>query len=181
MPKKKVLAAVAVASAVAGGGIAGALVGVPSLSGAQDSGGSTTSTTAPTSTTVGSGSDRPDDGCQQGFGHRVDLAAAADVLGMTEDELRDALDADDTSIADVATDKNVELQTVIDALVADATAAIDQKVTDGDIDADQATELKNGLTEHITDLVNRNGLGGPGFGPGGPGHGFGPGMGRPGS
>ena len=51
------------------------------------------------------------------------LEAAATALDMTVDELRDALDAD-TSLADVAAERNVPVQPVIDALVAQATERI---------------------------------------------------------
>ena len=65
------------------------------------------------------------------------------------------------------------MQTVIDALVADASAKIDEAVADGDLEADRAAELKENLPERITAFVNGELRGGPG-GPGGPapyGHG----------
>jgi ribosomal protein S20 len=43
---------------------------------------------------------------------------------------------------------------VIDAMVADATAHIDQAVQDGKITADQANERKSNLQDRITRLVN---------------------------
>ena len=92
---------------------------------------------------------------------------------MTEDELREALDRN-TSIADVAAEQGVDVQVVIDALVADITADIDDKVADGDIDEARAAELKETLEERVTAVVNgelrARGPRGPG-GPGGPGHG----------
>jgi uncharacterized protein YidB (DUF937 family) len=106
-------------------------------------------------------------------GLRAGLAAAAEALGMEADELRDAL-RDDSTIADVAGERGVDVQAVIDAMVADATERIDQRVADGDLDADRAAELKAELPERITDVVNGEGpRGGPGFGhgPGGPGFG----------
>jgi ribosome-interacting GTPase 1 len=83
-----------------------------------------------------------------------DLSVAAEALGMTEDELRTALEEDGTSIADVAADQGVEVQKVVDALVADANARIDKAVTDGDLEADRAEELKSGLADRITEMVN---------------------------
>jgi hypothetical protein len=62
---------------------------------------------------------------------------------------------------------------VIDAMVADATERIDQRVADGDLDADRAASLKKGLPDRITDVVNGEAGPGSGHGPGGPG--FGPG------
>jgi hypothetical protein len=180
--KNKVMGAAALTAALAGGGALGMMLGTPVISGAQTEDPTTTSeapdTTTPDTTTPDTttpdGTAPEDCGPGGGFGHggRLDLAIAADALGMTEDELRTELQADDTtSIADIATERNVDIQTVIDALVADATADIDEKLAAGDIDAERATELKDGLTERVTDLVNRDGLGhhGPGGG-GGPGH-----------
>ena len=105
----------------------------------------------------------------------VDDAATA--LGMPVQELRDAL-ASGKSIADVAAEKNVAIDKVISAMVADATERIDRAVADGRITQEQATERKATLNEKITELVNRDGpLGdghhrghggrhGPGGGPG---------------
>jgi len=60
----------------------------------------------------------------------ADLGVAAEALGMTEDELRTALEEDGTSIADVAADKGVDVQKVIDALVASATENLEERITD---------------------------------------------------
>jgi len=168
MPVKKVVGAVAIAASLAGGGIAGALLGVPGVSGAA--------------TSVERSVDATDvadhGGPGRGFG-RLDLGVAAEALGMTEDELRTALEEDDTSIADVAEAEGVEVQKVIDALVADATARIDQAVTDGELASDRAETLKSELSDRITEAVNNEfrgrgegggrGHGGPGFGHGGVG------------
>jgi lipoate-protein ligase A len=102
----------------------------------------------------------------RGFAH-LDLDVAAEALGISEDDLRDAL-RDGQTIAEVAEAQDVDPQAVIDALVADATTRIDEAVADGDLDADEAEEIKADLPERITDLVNGEGLRfGPGFG--GPG------------
>ena len=66
----------------------------------------------------------------------------------------------------MAEERGVAVQTVIDAIVADATARIDDAVADGDLEADDATELKEDLPDRVTDLVNRDGFPGPRFGPG---------------
>ena len=57
------------------------------------------------------------------------IDAAATALGITTDELKTELEAGKT-IADVATEKGVDVQTVIDAIVAERTANITQRVTD---------------------------------------------------
>lgn len=92
------------------------------------------------------------------------LEAAATVIGITSDALRAELGTT-KSIADVAKARNVDVQKVIDALVADATTRIDQAVTDGKITATQATAKKATLVERITERVNT--VGKPGRGAGG--------------
>jgi hypothetical protein len=80
--------------------------------------------------------------------------AVAEALGITEDELREAVQGGAT-IAEVAEANGVEVQTVIDALVADATAHLDEEVAEGDLTEEQATERKAELEERITAMVNR--------------------------
>jgi len=148
--KSKILGAAAFSLALAGGGVAGALLGTPSSSDARAN---ATEATQP----LGSGA--------PGADHRGEgLTAAATAIGISEDDLRTALQ-DGQSIAQVAEANGVDVQTVIDAMVADAT---DRLVAD--------------LPDRITELVNREGLpeGGPGHagprgGPGGP-DGRGPGL-----
>lgn len=156
--RKKLLGAAAITASIAGGGIAGALLAVPALSAAQEQ----TTTTEEGGHTAG-GHDHliaraGEAGCA-GF-HHLDLTVAAEALGMGEDELADAL-ADGSSIADVAGEREVDLQAVIEALVAAATVDIDQAVADGDLDAERAAELKEGLSERVTAFVNGE-LPGPG-------------------
>jgi hypothetical protein len=61
------------------------------------------------------------------LGAAVDTAAS--VIGVTAEELKAALQ-NGSSIAEVATANGVDPQTVIDALVADATANLTQRITD---------------------------------------------------
>jgi uncharacterized protein YidB (DUF937 family) len=104
--------------------------------------------------------DHPGPGPRGGI--RAGLDAAAEALGISVDDLRSAL-RDDQTIADVAEEHGVDVQTVIDAMVAEATQRIDQAVADGDLDADRAAQIKEDLPERLTDLVNGE-L--PRFGPG---------------
>ncbi len=111
------------------------------------------------------------------FGADEKLDAAAKALGVTTDDLRSAL-RDGKSIADVAKDKNVDVNKVIGSMVATAQARIDKAKTDGKITQAQADRLTAELKDRITKLVNgdfagpgRRGPGGPG-GPGGTGRGF---------
>jgi hypothetical protein len=115
-----------------------------------------------------------------GFGHRaghffgVGLDAVAEAIGIDTDTLKTELQ--DSTIAEVAAAHDVDVQAVIDTLVANANARLDQAVADGDLSQERADTIKADLTEHITDFVNNGGprLRGPGFG--GPGFG---GPGRP--
>lgn len=144
-PNRKLLAGAAFSLALAGGGVAGALLGTPGLSLAQAG-------SSDSAVVVHGDGDGP-------LGHRGEgLRTAAEALGMTVDELRTELEAG-KSIAQVAEDQDVDVQTVIDALVADATERLE--------------ELQASLPERMTELVNRTGWGehdGPRGGHHGPRH-----------
>lgn len=81
------------------------------------------------------------------------LEAAATALGVSESDLRQAL-ANGQTVADVAKSKNVDVQKVIDAVVADANKRIDQAVADGRLTQDQANQRKSEVTQRVTDFVN---------------------------
>lgn len=98
-----------------------------------------------------------------------DLSIAAKAIGMTESELRTALQGG-PSLAQVAKSKGVDVQKVIDALVADRNLEIDGAVKAGQITQAQAEEMKANVTQRITDRVNGT-FAGPGFGMG-RGHGM---------
>lgn len=84
-------------------------------------------------------------------GPGMDVAAQA--LGMTADELHTALDGGQT-LAQVASDKGVNVQVVIDALVASATNHINEEVTSGEITQAEADQKLADLTQRVTDRVN---------------------------
>jgi hypothetical protein len=94
----------------------------------------------------------------------VDLATAAKAIGISEADLRTALQSGQ-SIADVAKAHNVDPQKVIDAVVADKQARLAAKVAAGELTQAQADAKKADLAQHVADWVNHVG------GPGGPGHG----------
>jgi len=96
-----------------------------------------------------------------GFGAKLDAAAGA--LGLTEDELRAQID-EGTTLADIAEAEGVDVQKVIDAMVADANAGIDDAVESGDLTAAEGAERKADVKSMITDLVNN---GRPSHRPGG--------------
>ncbi|MEI6497759.1 MAG: hypothetical protein WCO88_13925 [Actinomycetota bacterium] len=88
-----------------------------------------------------------------GKGGAKGLDAAAKALNMTAADLRTQLEGGST-IAKVATDKGVAVQTVIDAMVADAKAHLAQEVTDGKLTQAQADTRLTEITARITDVVN---------------------------
>jgi len=128
--RSKLLASVVAASALAGG----ATFAVTGIAGAQGGG-------------------QPPAEAGRGGEHGPKLDAAAKALNLSVDDLRSKL-RDGKTLAQVAQDQNVDKQKVIDAMVAEATARIDQKVQDGSLTADQANERKSNLQDHITRLVN---------------------------
>ena len=81
------------------------------------------------------------------------LAVAAETIGVPEDELREALEGGQT-LAEVAAAHGVEVQTVIDAMVADVAAHLAEKVEAGDITQEQADARLERATESITARVN---------------------------
>jgi hypothetical protein len=97
------------------------------------------------------------------------LDAAASYLGLTADDLRAELEAGET-LADVAQAEDKPVDGLLDALVADERAELDQAVEDGRLTQAQADELLAGAEERMTDLVNGELPGPPDgrFGPGGP-------------
>jgi hypothetical protein len=146
---RKLLGAAALSLALAGGGAAGAILGTPSLTLAQDA------------------EDAEDEGASEtsarAFGHHgagLHLEAAADAIGISEEELRAALE-DGQSIAQVAEANGADVQAVIDAMVAAATERLEASI--------------EALPERMAEVVAREGL--PERGPGRPGHGhFGAGL-----
>ena len=143
MMGRRVIAGTAVVAAVTAGGVAGALIGVPGSSGAAPSSSSTTT--------------KPDGSPDiRGFrghiglfgGGKSVLEAGAKALNLSTDELLEKLKDGKTTIADVAEEQNVDVQTVIDAMAAVAKADI--------------TDMVNNPLPTPPDFPE--GLKGPGFG-----------------
>jgi uncharacterized protein YidB (DUF937 family) len=151
MANRKILATAAMAAALTTGGVVGALVGTPVMSGAQED----PTTTAP-ATDPGADAD-------EGRGHGplagirgLKLEAAAEAIGISVEDLRAALDEGQT-LAQVAEANGVDRQTLIDALVAAGNEQLD--------------ELRAALPDRMAELVDRpgpargeahDGRGGPG-------------------
>ncbi len=87
----------------------------------------------------------------RGCGQKHEAAAAA--LGLTVEELQTELDSG-LSIADVAADEGIDIQDVIDAMVAQVEAKLDAKVDEGRLSADEAAEKLAEKTERIGEKVN---------------------------
>jgi hypothetical protein len=101
------------------------------------------------------------------FGHGAELEAAASFLGMTEAELRTALE-DGQTLAEVAEAEGKTVAGLVDAMVAAATEELEQAVEDGRLTEAQKNSIVATLEERITDKVNGElgpGRGFRGFGP----------------
>jgi len=111
-------------------------------------------------------------GMGRGMGSQVELEAAAEVLGMTADELKTQLWGGKT-LADLAEEKGIDLADVQAAVQAAQEAAmrdqITQAVEDGTITQEHADWLLEGLEKGF--LTDGFGFG-HGFGGGRHGHGF---------
>ncbi len=84
-------------------------------------------------------------------GHKLDVAAK--YLGMTDAALRTALQNGKT-LAGVARDRDKSVDGLVNAILAESNKKIDQAVKDERLTKAQADELKSGLKQRITDLVN---------------------------
>jgi hypothetical protein len=83
----------------------------------------------------------------------------ADTLRMTRDAIED-LRHDGLSLAKIAEKQNVKPQKLVDALVAQWTIRIHDRVEAGALTADQATALRTQLATRAKDMVYRTTLGG---------------------
>ena len=153
MAIKKLLLAGAIVAGLAGAGLVGALVGGTSVSYAEEA-----TDEAATDDESGRGLG-PGDGGGRGPGHGgpPPFEVVAETFGITEDELRTELEVGE-SITSVAEANDVDIQSVIDALVEDATADIQERVDAGDLTADEAAERTAELPDRIAEFVSREGL-----------------------
>jgi len=98
--------------------------------------------------------DRP--GGPGGPGHGgpgLGFDAAAKAIGISTDQLRQELPG--RSLTDVAKAHNVDPSVVAEALKAAAAAHLDQDVGEGRITADQAAQMKQGLSDRINQMMTR--------------------------
>ncbi|MEM9463719.1 MAG: hypothetical protein AAGA90_00005 [Actinomycetota bacterium] len=191
---KKSVVATAIVASTLGGVAAGAAFFTPAIAGAQDD---TTEETAGLNRLEEVLQPLVDDGTldetqrdavvdtleaarPDGFGERGHRGGPgrggfgniAEALGLDGSEIREALQNGD-SIADIAEAQGVDLDSIVDALVASAEERLDAAVEAGRIDEAQAAAMLEQAEEKAEDIVNgefefegRRGPGGRGFGPG---------------
>lgn len=130
--KKKFLASAALTASLTAGGVVGAMFGAPTLSSAQtDPGGADVQ---PAAQAAPEGSAHQAEG--EGRGHpgrrghhphrRIGLEAAAEALGMSPEDLKTEL-RNGKSVAEVAEARNVEVDKVVDAIVAAVTEQAEER------------------------------------------------------
>ena len=81
------------------------------------------------------------------------LATISEVLGIEAEDLRAELQ-DGATIADVAVANDVDVDDVVDALIANVEERLAEKVEEGDLTEDEAAEKLESKTERISDKVN---------------------------
>lgn len=93
-----------------------------------------------------------------GFGRGMGADVVADALGLTVDELVAAV-RDGQTIAEIAAAEGVDVQVVIDAMVAEVETRLDEAVAAGNLTQDEADAHLATATEKITDAVQNGGFG----------------------
>lgn len=167
---KKSIAAASVTASLAVGGLFGAVLGVPGLAAAETATGAVSWVDEALAGLVDDGTidqdqadaveaaldeARPERSSMRhrgGFGHHVDPAVVAEVLGVSEDEVAAALE-DDRTIADLAAEQGVEVPVVVDAIVTAKQEHLDRRVAEGDLTQERADEMLAGAEERVTALV----------------------------
>lgn len=119
------------------------------------------------------GGDADGDGTMGRDGRGMGLQTVADVLGLTVDEVRSAIQSG-TTLAELAEQHDSTAAELIDALVAEAQAHLDEEVAAGTLTQDEADARLAEATTRITEFVNNTQAAGPmggerGHGPGGAG------------
>jgi len=94
----------------------------------------------------------------------IDSSEIAGLLGITTDELQTALRSG-TTLSALATEKGVDVQKIIDAIVAEMTAKLDEKLAAGSLTQEQYDAQKAGLADRAKLMVEGQWMG-KGFGGG---------------
>ncbi len=80
------------------------------------------------------------------------FGAAADYLGLSDEELRNAL-MEGQSLADLAEEQDKSVEGLELAIVDSYSKQLDEAVAAGRITAEQKTEILDKFSEHVPDLV----------------------------
>lgn len=152
---KKLLAAGALALTMTLGG--GAALAGPAYAAAADTVADTQQQSASTDTSAKGAMKK------RGGAQKLDHAAIASLLGMTEEELRTA-QREGKTLATLAGEQGIAVQSVIDLLVEQLTANLDAKLADGSLTQDQYATEKAEVSAKAAELVNRVPGGKGGFG-----------------
>jgi hypothetical protein len=144
MKRTSILATAALGTALTLGAVGIGTAVLPGIAGAATA-------TADGSTTAGKVANHPR------LRHLVkeEGKVAASTIGITPTELRDAVKGGQ-SVAEVAQAHGVDPQTVVDAVVADLDAKLDEAVADGKITQERATKIEGRLPTRIAALVERH-------------------------
>jgi len=103
----------------------------------------------------GSDSTEAEHGCAGGGKHEV-KAAAAEVLGLSEDEVRQAL-RDGQSLAQLAEAQGMSVEDFRTALLENITADLQAKLDAGEITQEEFDEATADLNENLDDIINSEG------------------------
>ena len=77
----------------------------------------------------------------------------SDVIGIPFEDIQAALEAGETTLADIAGEEGVDLDTLVSGLVAPVAEHLQAKVADGTLTQDEADECLAEITERITERV----------------------------
>ncbi|NNF53270.1 MAG: hypothetical protein HKN03_02400 [Acidimicrobiales bacterium] len=88
----------------------------------------------------------------RGAGLREASAAVTELLGLTPAELREAFVAGQT-LAEVAEAQGVSTEVLVDTIVAETQALVDEKLAAGDITAERAASILDGLEAKVEERV----------------------------
>lgn len=87
------------------------------------------------------------------------LSVAAETLGLSEDDLRTALEAEGASLASVAGAQGVAVEDLVAALVAAGQERLDEAVAEGRLTREQADERAAEMQTWVADMVESTDFG----------------------
>lgn len=82
------------------------------------------------------------------------IDATAEATGLTEEEVIAALQSGQT-FAEIAEAQGVDPQTIVDALLADRQAVLEQAVADGRLSQEQADWMLEEMAEHLSERLTQ--------------------------